>query len=120
MVFSNRMRSSSPAFKSVVFGATLGLLLEVVALFAAFISAGAGHGEYIAARALFPASMLLTLIDGHIGPLSLGFALVQFPLYGVLIGWAQARGAYRPAAIMGSLHLAAAIFCFGGALSDFS
>jgi hypothetical protein len=106
--------------KPVALGAALGSLLGVAALFAAFMSAGAGHGDYVAARALFPAPMLLTELEGSIGVLALGTALAQFPLYGALLGWARVRKAYLPATIAGSLHLVAAMLCLSGALPGFS
>ena len=102
-------------------GAALGLILEFVALIAAFFSAGAGHGDYVAVRALFPVPMLMTLAQGDvIGVPSLGVALVQFPLYGGLLGWTFLRKVYLPALLVGSLHVAAAIACFAGVLPNFS
>jgi hypothetical protein len=112
--------TSRTAVKAVVSGAALGLLLGFPALFAGIISAGAGHGDYVAARALFPVPMLLTLLEGSIGVLSAGLALLQFPIYGGLLGWTFVRKAYLPAAAVGSLHLVAAILCFAGALPNFS
>jgi hypothetical protein len=120
MASSNRSDSFRPAFKSVVWGAALGFLLGLPALVAAAMSAGAGHGDYVVARALFPAPMLLTLFDSHIGMLSMAVALLQFPIYGGLLGWTVVRQAYLPAAIIGSVHLVAAILCFSGPLPDFS
>ncbi|MEO6217982.1 MAG: hypothetical protein ABIO86_18275 [Sphingomonas sp.] len=56
--------------RAVVAGIAVGTFIELPALFVAVMSAGAGHGDYVAARMLFPASMLLTLIEGSIGPIS--------------------------------------------------
>ena len=97
----------------------MGLLLEFPALLAAFASAGAGHGDYVMTRALFPVPMLLTL-GSTIGPLSLGLGFVQFPFYGGLLGWTLVRKNYLPLVLVGSLHLLATIVCFSGALSNFS
>ena len=79
----------------VVVGIGLGVLVELPALFAALISGGAGHGDYAAARALFSAPMLLTLLEGDtIGPFSM-----------ILLALA---------------HLIAASACFAGTLPNFS
>jgi hypothetical protein len=108
------------AFPSIVLGAALGLPVAVLALFAAIASAGAGHGDYVAARALFPASMLLTLQEDHIGTQSIVLALLQFPIYGGLLGWSLLRKSYLPAIAVGAFHLVAVVICFSGALPNFS
>ena len=112
--------SPGSAMRSVVGGAVLGLLLGFGALYLAMLSTGMGHGDYAAARALFPASMLLTLVEGSIGPLAIAVALVQFPFYGGLLGWSNARERYRPAVVVGVLHLIGVIICFSGVLPNFS
>ena len=106
--------------RAVVAGIAVGTLIELPALFVAVMSAGAGHGDYVAARMLFPVSMLLTLIEGSIGPISLSVALIQFPLYGALLGWSISRKSYKAAVLAASLHLAAAVMCFMGILPSFS
>ncbi|KRA83624.1 hypothetical protein [Altererythrobacter sp. Root672] len=109
-----------PALGAVMSGSAVGLLLAIPAIFAAVISSGAGHGHYVAARALFPTSMLLTLLEGSIGVLSVSVALLQFPVYGGLVAWGFVRKTYIPAAVAGSLHLVAALVCFAGTLPNFS
>ena len=69
---------------------------------------------------LFPWSMLLTLIEGMIGPVSLSVGLVQFPAYGGLLGWSIARRNYSPARWMGAAHLTAAVICFTRIMPNFS
>jgi hypothetical protein len=120
MAPNDREVRPDPTVRSVATGAALGLSIAAPAVFAAIVSAGAGHGDYAAARALFPVPMLSTLPEGRIGATAIALALVQFPLYGAAIGWARARRACLPAALAGFLHLAAAIACFGGALPAFS
>jgi hypothetical protein len=105
---------------AVLTGAALGALIELPAVFAAIVSGGAGHGSYVAARMLFPLSMLLTLVEGRIGMVSVGLALLQFPLYGALLGWTLWRQSYGAAMAVASLHLVAAIACFAGILPGFS
>jgi hypothetical protein len=84
------------------------------------MSAGAGHGDYVFARALFPIPMLLTLLDGTFGPVSVGVALLQFPLYGALLTWTIWRNSYWAIAIAGMVHLVAAGACFAGLIPNFS
>ena len=114
---------SEPAFRNartVLAGSVLGTLIAVPALFAAIASAGAGHGDYVAARMLFPGPTLLTLLEGSIGIFATSAALLQFPLYGVLLGWSLPRKAYGIASLVGALHIAAAICCFTGVLKNFA
>ena len=106
--------------RAVVAGAIIGLLLGFGAIFLAVLSSGAGHGDYAAARIFFPASMLLTLVEGSIGPLAIAVAFLQFPFYGALLGWTSARQAYLPAVMAGLLHLAGVVICFSGVLPNFS
>jgi hypothetical protein len=120
MSFSERSDGPETALRPVLSGAAMGLLLGFLALVVAWASAGAGHGEYVGARALFPIPMLSSLLGDGLGVLSIALALVQFPIYGGLLGWTRARKAYIPAAVMGLLHIVAAILCFGGALPHFS
>lgn len=113
--------SSQPAWLTpVLVGIGIGTCIELPAISAAIISGGAGHGEYVAARALFPLPMLLTLLEGSIGAFSGGLALLQFPLYGALFGWIIWRRSFGAAIMLAALHLGAAIACFAGALPDFS
>ncbi|MEO9133076.1 MAG: hypothetical protein ABI240_17960 [Sphingomonas sp.] len=106
--------------RAVLTGVALGTVIELPALLAAIISGGAGHGSYVTARLLFPVPMLLTLVEGRIGVLSAGLALLQFPLFGALLGWSLWRKSYGAAVAGISLHLVAALACFAGILPDFS
>ena len=100
-------------------GVGTGTLIAVPAIFSAMISGGAGHGSYIAARLLFPFSMLLTRLEGSIGPIALGVGLLQFPLYGALIGRTLALKTCRTFCLLAAMHLVAALACFSGLLSGF-
>lgn len=104
-------------------GLLVGAAITLPAMFIAVVSSGAGHGDYGAARLLFPYSMLLTLITGDtIGVLSIVVALIQFPLYGLVIGAGMRDRRWRIAAIlMLSIgHGIAALACFAGLLPNFS
>jgi hypothetical protein len=108
-------------FWPVLVGAVIGVLIELPALYAAIVSGGAGHGQYVAARALFPVPMVMTYYEGdRIGLLSISLALVQFPFYGGLIGWALARKAYVAIVAVVAIHLVATSLCFSGAVPNFS
>ena len=96
------------------------MLFALPALGAAILSGGSGHGDYAAARALFPLPMLLTLAEGSVGPFSGGSALLQFPLYGALLGWSRTHRRFGALIAAALLHLAAAVACFAGLLPDFS
>ena len=104
----------------LVLGTTVGAFVGILALFLAFISAGAGHGDYIAARALFPVPMLTTLAESDsIGPVSMALGLGQFPLYGAFVGLFSKRIVITVCALA-ALHIIAALVAFSGALPNFS
>ena len=106
--------------RAVVLGCALGTLFGLAAIWLAIASGGAGHGDYGFARALFPATMLLTLVEGRIGQIGIAIALLQFPAYGGLVGWASARGRHLPVLVVALAHLAAAVACFSGVIPNFS
>lgn len=114
---SVRLKSSKA---SVWLGLGLGMLIALPALFVATISGGAGHGEYVAARVLFPTSMLLTLVEGKIGAIATALGLLQFPIYGAVVGWCIAIRNGLPAALLLVTHVVAAAACFAGLLPNFS
>lgn len=95
-------------------------LAELVAVFLAFISAGSGHGDYAFARLLFPLPLLFMPLEGGMGVMTLSTGALQFPLYGAFISWIAERRSYAYLAALAFLHLAAAIACFTGALSQFT
>lgn len=102
-------------------GAGMGALITAPAILAAIMSGGAGHGSYIAGRVLFPFSMLLSRLEGgSIGPVAMSVGLLQFPLYGALIGRAVALKTYRAFFLLTAAHLVAALACFTGLLPYFS
>ncbi len=100
-------------------GVGIGTLFTGPAILAAIMSGGAGHGSYIAARVLFPFAMLFSQLEGSIGLVAIGVGLVQFPLYGALIGWSLATQTTR-VFLLTIAHLVAALACFSGLLPQFS
>lgn len=101
-------------------GIGVGIFAELVAVFLAFISAGSGHGDYAFARLLFPLPLLFMPLEGGMGVMTLSTGALQFPLYGAFISWIAERRSYAYLAALAFLHLAAAIACFTGALSQFT
>ena len=67
-------------------GFALGALVALPCAFLAVTAAGAGHGSYLPARLLFPFTMLSTLLYGPFTTPFILAALIQFPLYGLVLG----------------------------------
>ena len=105
-----------PKFSSRA-GFLVGLGITPIAFFLALYSAGAGHGDYVLARLLYPVPMLATLLtDTTITGLSIGLAALQFPAYGAFVaGASSSRGL-----ALGVFHLVAIAAAFSGALASFS
>jgi hypothetical protein len=87
-------------------GAGVGLWALV---FAGWLGGG-GHGVYVAAILLFPYTMGLAIALGGIGPALLALAVIQYPVYGALLGAASDRPR-RTAMLraLTSLHLLAVL-----------
>jgi hypothetical protein len=60
-------------------------------LFLGLLSAGAGHGEYFLAKLLFPFTMLSTVRFHSIKQSFLVLAIIQYPLFGLLLGVANLK-----------------------------
>jgi hypothetical protein len=117
----NTVRTPRCSVNAVVVGFALGVLVAVPAVVAAAASGGAGHGNYVAARALFPTPMLLTFFEGdRIGAFSVVIGLLQFPVYGTLLGWSIARKNWVPTVMVTLAHLVAGTVCFAAKLPNFS
>lgn len=85
-------------------------------LLAGWTSAGAGHGDYILATILFPFTMLLFgFSDSFTASVSLGVipAIVQFPLYGIILGLANLKNRLDVSlAVILVTHILAIFACF--------
>jgi hypothetical protein len=104
-------------------GIGIGVLVTPAALFVALLSAGAGHGHYVFTRALFPYSILLTRPPDHVITYPLVWlGLVQFPIYGAIIGLAASKRllAYSAAIVIATVHGIAVTKCFSGEFSNFA
>jgi len=87
--------------KAKVAGLLAGVLLTPLALLLAASSAGAGHGDYVVARALFPFSILSTHLTGSLTIVGVALACAQYPLYGYLIGAAlQKKRPWSPGVVV--------------------
>jgi|SRR5882724_5154114 len=106
--------------KAVVKSCLVGIAVTPVCLFLAFISAGAGHGNYGMARIFYPYSMLLVRLTGSLTTPLLVLAVAQFPMYGCLLGLSLRHPRMRLAAlILFAIHVSAVVAAFSGLLSEF-
>ncbi len=110
---------SGPPSRAALWGTLFGMVVTLPALFLAVLSSGAGHGDYLFARALFPWPMLVTL-DQEIGVPALVMALVQFPVFGFVAGRAMAREKYGALIAIAALHIVGVALCFSRAIPNFS
>ena len=98
-----------------------GAAFTLPAGFLAVLSGGAGHGHYEFARLFFPAEMLAThLTSDTITASVMIAAILQFPIYGALIGYSLARRKLFWIIVVIGVHLLAATACFFGAVPNFS
>ena len=75
------------------------LVVTPVALILGVASAGVGHGDYFWAMILFPYTMLSALVFNEITAPFIVLAIVQFPLYGVMLAYAAERERFLLSAI---------------------
>ena len=68
------------------------LVVTPIALLLGIGSAGAGHGDYRLAMILFPYTLLPTSLFNSITPPFIILAIIQFPIYGLVLGYANERG----------------------------
>ena len=74
------------------------------------ISAGAGHGNYLQAKLFFPITMLSALPFQRITDPFIVLAIVQYPFYGVILGFANLRRRLAITAIeLAIFHLTLAV-----------
>jgi hypothetical protein len=67
------------------------LIVTPIALLLGVGSAGAGHGDYRLAMILFPYTLLSTSLFDSITPPFIILAIIQFPIYGVALGYANEK-----------------------------
>ena len=70
------------------------LVFEVIALIAAFLSAGGGHGDYLLVRLLFPIPMYIGLMQQSLAGVPTILSLLQYPVVGLVpyaFSWRQSK-----------------------------
>ena len=81
------------------------LVLTPIALLLGVGSGGAGHGDYRLAMMLFPYTMLSTVVFDSITVPFIVLAIIQWPLYGAALGYANQRGRFvRVVILLGVVH----------------
>ncbi len=72
------------------------VIVTPVFLFITVLTAAGGHGSYMPAKILFPWTMAATAFtDGAITQPLVAMAIVQYPLYGIMLDWARAAARLR-------------------------
>jgi len=99
----------------------ISLIVTPLFLYLGIASGGAGHGHYLLAKLLFPFTMLSTRAFGSIVAPFILLAIIQFPLYGFILGAAnERRTMFMPAAGILLVHSVAAVACFFVVGANFS
>jgi len=89
-----------------------GLVATPLCLLLAIASGGAGHGDYFWAKIIYPYTMLSTLLFNSITLPFIVLAVVQLPIYGVLLSIGRARNRFGLVAfVLLTAHAAAAAVC---------
>jgi len=96
-------------------------LVTPVCLELAMLSGAAGHGNYLLAKILYPYSMFSTIFLDEITVPFIILAIIQLPLYGVILGIANMRGKIISATIsLTVVHSLAVVACLIFIGSNFS
>jgi hypothetical protein len=93
-----------------IIGLSAGTLIGGISLVIAVMAAGGGHGTYMPAKILFPYTMLSTITMERITSPYVLLAILQFPLYGLFLGFTLSRGSrlfWTTACLLSVLHLGA-------------
>lgn len=89
------------------------IVAQLVAAVAGIVSAGAGHGSYVAAKLLFPYTMLSGGVDGPLPTPFIVLACVQYLLYGLIWALAIRYRKVAPAILaLASVHVGAVLLVF--------
>lgn len=76
---------------------------------------GGGHGFFWPAKIVYPYSMIISVLNNQIGILAIVIAVVQIPIYGILM----AKKTKWTIFIFG-IHIASAILCLNLPTETFS
>ena len=98
----------------------ISLALTPVALLLGAGSAGAGHGDYLWAKLLFPMTMVSAILFKVITPPFILLAIVQYPAYGLILGRANSRGRLNHVlAALTATHVLFVALCFAAPRGNF-
>jgi hypothetical protein len=104
-------------------GIVIGSLITVPAVCGSLLSAGSGHGRYVIARLAYPVPMLVATVFGHyISIPIMVLAVLQFPIYGAIIGRKSAeweRLHLRSTLAIAGLHATSAAVLFSPLCGSF-
>ena len=96
--------------RAAIAGAIVGTLVNVVAVPLSIGSMSAGHGDYFWTNVCFPFLMLIADILGRI-PMTLAWlSLLQYPMYGYLIGKSSAKPRTAAGILLAHAAVASASF----------
>ncbi len=96
---------------STIAGGLLGGLIALPLVLLCVFAAGAGHGTYLPAKACFPITMLSAHIFESITVPFIVFALLQFPAYGIVLGYSRSHNRLAVCMkIIVILHIVLALF----------
>src|SRR5690606_24409454 len=87
--------------KAILIALITFLILALVVL-----SMGGGHGLFWPAKVIFPYSMLISLVNNQIGSVAIFLAVIQIPIYGIII----TKKSKWNFLILG-IHIVSAIIC---------
>jgi hypothetical protein len=89
--------------------ATLAFVVAApVLIWVVVVAGGGGHGSYLPAKILFPYTMAATAFTRDIVQPFIAAAIVQYPLYGVILDWARYRDRFRAGGLaLAATHLVA-------------
>jgi hypothetical protein len=98
----------------LIWSVGIGTLITPVTLILALYSTGGGGGDYRLFGYFYPCLMLLMKYQFvHDMQTIIFWGLLQFPIYGLVIGLSKGRSrAVLAAGLLLTLHLAAVCFCF--------
>jgi hypothetical protein len=102
-----------PVIRAKIFIWSL-LLITPLALFVGFVSTGAGHGNYVLARIIFPYTFAYWHFSNNAIPSSLAIlGFLQIPIYGGLLALPSSKYIMLlVGTVLATLHLAAVYLCF--------
>jgi hypothetical protein len=101
--------------------ALAGILVTPPLLFLVVVAAGGGHGTYWLAKTFFPWTMMSTAVTRSITQPLVVLGIVQYPLYGIILDVARAKGRFKPAALtLAAVHFSALMLAFAVSNRSFS